>query len=47
MGLKTGVNFDRLFAAREILAAALPAIELYGFTPEAGLPKGFECATAQ
>jgi hydroxymethylglutaryl-CoA lyase len=47
MGLKTGVNFERLFAAREVLANALPDVELYGFTPDAGLPKGFEPATPQ
>ncbi|MCB1689468.1 MAG: hydroxymethylglutaryl-CoA lyase [Halioglobus sp.] len=47
MGLKTGVNFERLMAARKVLAQALPQVELYGFTPEAGLPKGFRPATAQ
>jgi hydroxymethylglutaryl-CoA lyase len=40
MGLKTGVNFERLLEARRILADALPDTELYGFTPDAGLPKG-------
>lgn len=47
MGLRTGINFARLFAARQVLAGALPEVELYGFTPEAGLPKGFRPATAQ
>jgi hydroxymethylglutaryl-CoA lyase len=47
MGLKTGVNFEKLFAARKVLQAALPEVELYGFTPEAGLPKGFVPATPQ
>ncbi|CAA0079810.1 Hydroxymethylglutaryl-CoA lyase YngG [Halioglobus japonicus] len=47
MGLKTGVNFERLMAARKVLADALPQVELYGFTPEAGLPKGFRPATDQ
>ncbi|MBP6683663.1 MAG: hydroxymethylglutaryl-CoA lyase, partial [Halioglobus sp.] len=46
-GLRTGVNFERLFAARRLLAAALPGVELYGFTPVAGLPKDFIAATAQ
>lgn len=41
MGLKTGINFDRLFKARAILAKALPHEPLYGFTPQAGLPKNF------
>jgi len=40
MGLDTGVNFERLLEARRILAEALPGTELYGFTPDAGLPKG-------
>ena len=47
MGLKTGINFDRLFQARRILSQSLPGIDLYGFTPEAGLPLGFEAATSQ
>lgn len=47
MGLKTGVNFEKLFEARKVLAEALPDVPLYGFTPDAGLPKGFVPATAQ
>ena len=46
-GLRTGVNFEALFAARQVLARALPEVELYGFTPDAGLPKDFIPATAQ
>lgn len=46
-GLRTGVNFELLFVARRLLAEALPGIELYGFTPQAGLPKGFVAATPQ
>ena len=38
MGLKTGIDFDRLIAARNVVATALPDVELYGFTPDAGLP---------
>jgi len=41
MGLRTGVSFERLLAARAILAQALPGEPLYGFTPIAGLPRGF------
>jgi len=26
---------------REVVTAALPTTEMYGFTPEAGLPLGF------
>jgi len=46
-GLRTGINFEALFAARRVLADALPEVALYGFTPEAGLPKDFKPATAQ
>lgn len=41
MGLNTGIDFDGLLKAREFLAGALPEVEIYGFTPEAGLPMGF------
>lgn len=40
MGLSTGVDFDKLLKAREILSNALPEEELYGFIPDAGLPLG-------
>lgn len=41
MGLRTGIDLDRLLKVREILAEALPGEPLYGFTPDAGLPLGF------
>lgn len=41
MGISTGVNLERLQAAREPLKAGLPGEPLYGMTPEAGLPKGW------
>ncbi len=41
MGLRTGIDLPKLLAVRQILADALPADELYGFTPDAGLPKGY------
>lgn len=41
MGVKTGVDLERLFAAREPLMQGLPGEPLYGMSPEAGLPKGF------
>jgi hydroxymethylglutaryl-CoA lyase len=47
MGLKTGIHYEKLMAARQLLADSLPDVELYGFTPDAGLPKGFEMATPQ
>ncbi len=41
MGIKTGINFEKLLEARKILQAALPQEQIYGMTPEAGIPKGF------
>ena len=45
MGLRTGIDLDRLLKVRNILRAALPDEPLYGFTPDAGLPLGFRPAT--
>jgi hydroxymethylglutaryl-CoA lyase len=44
MGLKTGIDLDKLFKAREILIQGLPQEPIYGHTPLAGLPKGFRAA---
>ncbi len=41
MGVRTGVDLERLMAAREPLRAGLPGEPLYGMTPDAGLPMGF------
>jgi len=41
MGLRTGIDLEKLLKVRSILTEALPADELYGFTPQAGLPKGY------
>ena len=41
MGVTTGVDLQKLIAAREPLKAGLPGEPVYGMTPEAGLPKGF------
>ena len=41
MGVNTGVDIERLLAAREPLRAGLPAELLYGMLPDAGVPKGF------
>lgn len=46
MGLRTGVDIERLVEARSILAAGLPGVELRGSLAAAGLPKGFVPATA-
>jgi len=42
MGLRTGIDIEKLLAVRKILVDALPGEQLYGFTPEAGLPKGYQ-----
>jgi hydroxymethylglutaryl-CoA lyase len=39
MGYETGIDLERLMKVRDIVRAALPETELYGFTPDAGLPK--------
>jgi hydroxymethylglutaryl-CoA lyase len=36
MGLKTGIDLEKLLSVRAILAEALPGEPLYGFTPDAG-----------
>ena len=41
MGVRTGIDLEKLLAARTILREALPDEPLYGFVPDAGLPKGF------
>ena len=45
MGVSTGIDYDRLLKARELLVRGIPGEPLYGHTPLAGLPKGFR-ATA-
>ncbi len=44
MGVATGIDLERLFAAREVLVDGLPGEPIYGHTPQAGLPKGFRAA---
>ncbi|MGH2933697.1 MAG: hydroxymethylglutaryl-CoA lyase [Gaiellaceae bacterium] len=46
MGLRTGVDLERLIEARSVLAAGLPGEELHGHVADAGLPKGFVPATS-
>ena len=41
MGVFTGIDLNKLMAAREPLKAGLPGEPVYGMTPEAGLPRGF------
>jgi hydroxymethylglutaryl-CoA lyase len=44
MGLDTGIDIDRLLAARRILQEGLPGEPIYGFVPDAGVHKGFRYA---
>jgi hydroxymethylglutaryl-CoA lyase len=41
MGVRTGVDIQKLILARGALRAGLPGESLYGMTPEAGLPTGW------
>lgn len=42
MGVSTGIDLDALIACRQFITDGLPGEPLYGMTPNAGLPKGFE-----
>lgn len=44
MGLRTGIDIERLVAAREWLRQGLPGEPLYGFIPDAGVGKNFHYA---
>lgn len=41
MGVDTGIDLEALMACRKYLAEGLPGEPIYGMTPNAGLPKGF------
>ncbi len=41
MGLNTGIDLNKLIEVRNLIQRALPNEPLYGFTPEAGLPKSW------
>jgi hydroxymethylglutaryl-CoA lyase len=45
MGLRTGIDLDKLIAARAKVLAGLPGETLYGNVADAGLPKGFQYAS--
>ena len=45
MGLKTGIDLERLLEVRRIVAAGIPGEKLYGYVPEAGITKGYTPAT--
>lgn len=44
MGLRTGINIEKLLVARETLSRGLPGEQLYGFIPDAGVGKNFHYA---
>jgi hydroxymethylglutaryl-CoA lyase len=44
MGVRTGIDLEKLFAARAVLIEGLPGEPVYGHTALAGLPKGFRAA---
>jgi hydroxymethylglutaryl-CoA lyase len=44
MGVATGIDMDKLLAARKLMVAALPDEQVYGHMALAGLPKGFRAA---
>jgi len=44
MGVRTGIDLQALFKAREVLVSAIPEEPIYGHTALAGLPKGFRAA---
>ena len=47
MGVRTGVDLEKIVAARAPMMAGLPGEPVYGMTPEVGLPKGWsQCASS-
>src|SRR6476620_5757927 len=44
MGASTGIDLDKLLAARKLMVAALPDEPVYGHMALAGVPKGFRAA---
>jgi hydroxymethylglutaryl-CoA lyase len=44
MGVKTGIDLDRLMAARKLMVDAIPQEPTYGHFALAGVPKGFRAA---
>ena len=47
MGVDTGVDLEKLIAARSLLQRGLPGEPIYGLTPDAGLTKGFVYANGR
>lgn len=47
MGLRTGIDIEKLIEAREWLKQGIPGEPLYGFIPDAGVGKNFKYAKDQ
>jgi len=47
MGLRTGIDLQKLFQVREIVSRNLPGIDLYGAVAKAGLPTKYVSADAR
>ena len=47
MGLDTGIDIAKLLEARKFLGEGLPGEPIYGYVPDAGLPKNFQRAADQ
>lgn len=47
MGLDTGIEMAKLLEARKFLCEGLPGEPIYGYVPDAGLPKNFKRAADQ
>jgi len=47
MGLRTGIDIEKLAAARSLILEGLPDEPLYGHVSDAGLPKGFVYAATR
>jgi hydroxymethylglutaryl-CoA lyase len=44
MGLRTGIDLEKLIAARAMIREGLPGQEIYGHVADAGMPKNFNYA---
>jgi hydroxymethylglutaryl-CoA lyase len=44
MGLRTGIDLEKLIAARAVIREGLPGQEIYGHVADAGLPRNFSYA---
>jgi hydroxymethylglutaryl-CoA lyase len=47
MGLRTGIDIEKLLATRKIVAQGIPGEPLYGYVSDAGVTKGFVSASSR